>query len=1017
VRAIPGYTLLTEIAGGDLLTGRPVSVTRTELIQELLAYGPFGAAVGPVLQTLDVVDGLFDFISEGLTANRLTLDRLRGDVDAAWERLSWDAGIEGNLAIVRGYVDALLADVRAFVGSIVERVLQVVRAAVAAVAEPLLQTPPIAPVWDLAKKVLRYDPLLDQPVEATTAEILADFLRLIGEEQRLAQMEERGTLQQTADWLDTQLATFSSLLDDLRALFSDAWAAIQPENLPGLLETLPALAGRAFTLIVRVRDFAATVIGKALELIKNALLGWLSQHAYAIPGFRLLTVIIGQNPFTGEAVERTAENLIGGFIALLPNGEATYQQLAESGVIAEAAARIESAMSRLNISLDLIVGTFRGIWDSLTLDDLLAPVAAFDRVVAAFGEPLGRIFEFVGVVVETVVSLVLRLMNFPSDLLASIVANVAAAITDIQRDPVGFLVNLLEALKLGLTGFFDHIVTYLVQGLSAWLFRGLGQVGITIPPDLSLQSILGLVLQVLGLTVEHLWSKLGEHIGPERVALIRGALDRLGEAWAFIVDVQQRGLVAVWEYISSQLGNLWDTLLGMAQEWIMTTIVTNVTARLLSLLDPTGVMAVVNSFVAFFNAVQSAIEYLRDILEIVNRYVSTLAQIAAGNINPGAQTLEQGLAAAIPIAIGFLANQVGIGNIPEKIVEIIGRLRELVDRALDWLIAQALRLGQAALNALGLGGQEGAAAAPTDAPEERFSEFGVEHRLYVDTGGTEPVLRVNPPPPVDLATYAAGLRARIEALPDATPAETATRNALLTRMTAIETDITQGNALLSTLFGERAPARARRPAGLDRTLTVLANRIEDLNNVLRNGAGTGTRSDPIPIQWFKEARHYEPIEITVRGEPRTLAPGLHHLAHPEQLGVSEAIGIGAASHPNTLRRLGRGVVNASRPLQRPPSGATDILRRTAGTDAFENFLRPYGWTKPTGWAIDHVQDLAFSGADEIDNMWPVPQSVNLTFNRTLDQPVAVWEAGPGGTMTLRRSTPKQLTGKYVFVAE
>src|SRR5688572_981508 len=295
-------------------------------------------------------------------------------------------------------------------------------------------------------------------------------------------------------------------------------------------------------------------------------------------------------------------------------------------------------------------------------------------------------------------------MNFPSDLLASIVANVAAAISDISRDPVRFLLNLLEALKLGFTGFFDHILTYLVQGLAAWLFRGLGQIGITIPSDLSFQSILTLVLQVLGLTIEHLWEKLGEHIGPERVAMIRGAIDRLGEAWAFIQDVQERGLIAIWEYIASQLSNLWDTLLGMAQEWIMTTIITNVVARLLSLLDPTGVMAVVNSFIAFFNAVQSAIEYLRDILEIVNRYVTTLAQIAAGNITPGAQMLEQGLAAAIPIAIGFLANQVGIGNIPEKIVEIIGRLRDLVDQALDWLIAQALRLGQAALNALGLGG-------------------------------------------------------------------------------------------------------------------------------------------------------------------------------------------------------------------------------------------------------------------------------------------------------------------------
>ena len=98
--------------------------------------------------------------------------------------------------------------------------LEIVRSVVAEVAEPLLETPAIAPVWNLAKKVMHYDPLRGVEVQAPTVEIIADFLRLIGEEQRLAQMEERGTLQETADWLDTQLATFASLITELGALFA-----------------------------------------------------------------------------------------------------------------------------------------------------------------------------------------------------------------------------------------------------------------------------------------------------------------------------------------------------------------------------------------------------------------------------------------------------------------------------------------------------------------------------------------------------------------------------------------------------------------------------------------------------------------------------------------------------------------------------------------------------------------------------------------------------------------------------
>ena len=703
VRAIPGYTLLTYITGTDPLTHEAVTVSHEQLIETLLTFGPFGQAVATVLQSIDVLDEVFTFVSQGLQAHNLTLARLEHDVDAAWHEFSAGNLIAGNVAIVRRYVDALLADVRAFIADIVDRIIQMVRDVVADVAEPLLETPEIAPVWNLTKKVLHHDPLKGTAVQATTAEIIADFLRLIGQEQRLAQMQERGTLQQTADWLDTQLATFSGLLTELGTLFSDAWNAIQPQNLPNLLDNLHALAQRVFGFITRVGDFASTVIGKILEIIKDALLAWLSENAHRVPGFHLLTVILGRNPFTGEDVPRTAENLIKGFITLLPNGEQTYDQLAQSGVIADAAGRIEGAMARLGISWAMVTGLFHSIWDSVSLDDLLRPIEAFTRIIDLFGEPLGRLLEFVAEVVQVVVELILRLMNFPSDLLASIIAHTVQAIEDIKRDPVAFLKNLLAALKLGLSNFFDHILGYLLQGLGSWLFRGLGQLGITIPPDFSVQSIITLVLQVLGLTAEHLWQKLGEHIGQDRVAMIRGALDRLSGAWEFIKDVQEHGISAVWRYIQQQLSNLWDTLLGMARDWVIRTVVNRVVARLLTLLDPTGIAAVINGFIAFFNAVQSAIEYLRDILQIVDRYVSTLAAVAAGNIVPGAQMLEQGLAAAIPVAIGFLANQVGLGNVPEQIVAIIGRLRELVDQAIDWLLDQAIRLGQAALNALGVG--------------------------------------------------------------------------------------------------------------------------------------------------------------------------------------------------------------------------------------------------------------------------------------------------------------------------
>ncbi|WP_344208926.1 DUF4157 domain-containing protein [Kribbella sancticallisti] len=735
VRAIPGYDALTYVVGEDLLTGEPVSVDLEGLLDAVLTYGPFGPAVSTVLRGLAIVQEIFAAVTAQFAAHDLTLARVGRDLSSAWDEVSVVNGIDGNAAILRRYVEAFLADLRSMVDGLIEQVLILVRRAVVAVAEPFLQRPEIAPVWNLAKEVLHYDPLRGVEVVVPTAQIIADFLTLIGQTQRLEQMRERGTLQETADWLDLQLLTFVGIVTDLGALFAEAWAAIQPQNLPDLLDTLPALADRAIGLVRRIADFGLTLIGKILELVKKALLGRLSEHAHEVPGFHLMTVIIGQNPFTGEAVPRTPVNLIRGFITLLPNGAAIYDELDKSGVITEAAEKIESAMERLGISLEMVVATFRGVWDTLSLDDLLAPVQAFRRIVARFGEPLARLAEFVSVVLEVVLTLILKLMNFPTELLGHLITNTLQAIDDIRRDPVGFLRNVLAALKLGFVNFFDHIGGYLLDGLVAWLFRGLGQVDIKLPTDFSLASILDLVLGVMGLSVEHLWTKLGEHIGPEKVLLLRGAIDTLGSAWQFVADVQREGLPAVWRFLSGQLSNLWQTLLGMALSWITKTVIASATVKLLSFLDPSGIMAVINSAIAIFNAVQSAVEYLRDLLEVLDKYVSTIAAVAVGNVVPGAQMLEQGLASIIPIAIGFLANQVGLGNMPDRIVEIIKRLRELVDQAIDWLIEQALRLGKAALDTLGLGKKPDPTSPegePSDVIDELVPVGGVTHHLKND---------------------------------------------------------------------------------------------------------------------------------------------------------------------------------------------------------------------------------------------------------------------------------------------
>jgi len=200
--------------------------------------------------------------------------------------------------------------------------------------------------------------------------------------------------------------------------------------------------------------------------------------------------------------------------------------------------------------------------------------------------------------------------------------------------------------------------------------------------------------------MEKIWEKLAAHprIGPARVARIRSMINTLEGIWTFIKDVQERGMAAIWDKIQEQLSNLWNTVLDAVKNFVMERIVNRITARLLSMLDPTGIMAVINGAMAFFNAIQSFIKYLREMLEVVNSFVNGVADIAKGNVTTAANYLERTMGEAMPIVIGFLANQVGLSGIGARVGEMIVSVQQMVDEALTWLVNQAVDRGMALLD-------------------------------------------------------------------------------------------------------------------------------------------------------------------------------------------------------------------------------------------------------------------------------------------------------------------------------
>src|SRR4029079_14608775 len=123
--------------------------------------------------------------------------------------------------------------------------------------------------------------------------------------------------------------------------------------------------------------------------------------AYYIPGFRMLTLLLGFNPINMRSADRTAANLLRALIELLPGGAVITQVLDNHGVINKAAAWVEQKIATLGDIGGPIVAGLRLFIDSLGWRDIFHLGDVWDRAKRIFTDPIGRLISFgVSVVTE-----------------------------------------------------------------------------------------------------------------------------------------------------------------------------------------------------------------------------------------------------------------------------------------------------------------------------------------------------------------------------------------------------------------------------------------------------------------------------------------------------------------------------------------------------------------------------------------------------------------------------------------
>ncbi len=354
------------------------------------------------------------------------------------------------------------------------------------------------------------------------------------------------------------------------------------------------------------------------------------------------------------------------------------------------------------------------------------------------GQIADAIADFLEDPVRAIINGLLSLVGIEPAAFWALVNRIEQVISDIADDPLGFASNLLSAIGAGFQKFFDNILTHLFEGFIEWLFSGLGAVGVEIPSDFSLGSIITFFLQLMGITWDRIRELMAKHIGEENVALLE-------QAYEIISDLIELGPAGVFELIKDQLDprHILDTIINMAIDFVVETLITQATIRIIALFNPVG--AIAQAIEAIYKVLKWIFENAARIFTFVETVVNGIADIVAGNIAGMATAVENALAQLLVPVIDFIAEFMSLGDLPDKVADAVRGLQEwvegILDRVIGWLADQAKSI----LSALGITEDEDPEEAEEAAEElddtevgdeATFTALGERHRLWVDSSGS-----------------------------------------------------------------------------------------------------------------------------------------------------------------------------------------------------------------------------------------------------------------------------------------
>jgi uncharacterized protein DUF4157/putative RNase toxin 15 of polymorphic toxin system len=434
---IPGFRMFTIVLGINPINMSAVDRSPANVLRAVIEFVPGGGLITQALDSYGIIDKAGNWVAQQIK----TLGMVGGAIRDALVTFINSLGFGDFLSptatwnrakrIFTEPIDRVIAFAKGLVNGFLELIKAAVLRPLAGLAQGLAG-------YDLLKAVLEKDPVTGDPYPRTPETVIGGFMKLAGQSDVWAKMQETKAVPRAWKWFTTALNELVGFVREIPPLF---FATLKSLEIADLI--LPPLAfikvGKAFgNFVGRFITWAGSTVWNLLEIIFDVVspgaLGYIKKTGNA-----LKSILKNPLPFVGNLVKAAK----GGFTNFAGN----FLEHLKAGLI------------------DWLTGSLPGIYIPKALN--LAEIAKF--VLSVLGLTWANIRQkLVKVVGETAV----KAMEAGFDIVVALVTQGPAAAWDKIKEQ---LTNLKDMVISGITDLvIDAVVKKAIPKLIAMFIPGAG---------------------------------------------------------------------------------------------------------------------------------------------------------------------------------------------------------------------------------------------------------------------------------------------------------------------------------------------------------------------------------------------------------------------------------------------------------------------------------------------------------------------------------------------------------------